>query len=322
MPVYLQGFNGSYTNAFEPPDTLNHITQFLGRVHEDDWEQVRGHIKTLSESPSGSKIKPSSYRKILAVKKPHHLIPHIIKEHQDHANHHKEAHLGGGIHEGISNALTTISQTVGGEKASSWVGPVFQQRVLDDKEKDMAELLSLTYQDTRAEHHENFMRLPEYDTRYGSLFVDTHGEYTFAVRGTKGNMRDIWKDIKIAAGSVSSRDRELVDSFQKFKTKYPTARVNIAGHSLGTELMFSAADEVGLHVREFYAFNPASSPSQPKEHIRKNLERKNAEFYLNSNDIVSKTYLQLAKETESDRIAIGKFLRNPISAHKLGQWIS
>ena len=204
-------------------------------------------------------------------------------------------------------------------KSATWVYG-FTCGIIEEQ-KDQAELLSLTYQDKRPDHFENFMRIPEYDTRYGSLYVDTHGQYTFSVRGTKGNLRDIWKDAKLAVGSTQTRDEELVESFRKFKETYPNADVNISGHSLGTELMFQAADEVGMHVKEFYAFNPASSPAQPTEHIRKNLERKNAEWFLNSNDVVSKTYLQIAEEEHSDNIYMGKFLRSPLASHKLGQWL-
>lgn len=322
MPVYLPSYRGSFTNRFQPPNTLNQVSQFLQRVDSDHWETIRKHTRELAKNPRGTKIKPSSYKRIYETKTPHKLIPHVIREHRDHANHHRDFHIGGGIHEGVSNVLTTLSQSIGGEAASKWVEPVFQQKTLDDEQVDMAELLSGTYQDKRVEHFENFMRIPEFDTRYGSLFVDTHGTYTWSVRGTKGNFRDIFADVKIMAGSTGTRDSELVESFQKFKEKYPNAKPNVAGHSLGTELMFNAADETGLNVREFFAFNPASSPAMPNSHIRKNLERKNAEFFLNSNDPVSKTYLQLANQSESDRVYLGGFLRSPLASHKLGQWVN
>lgn len=321
MPIYLKSFGGSYTNRFEAPQTLNHVTQFLQRVTDEDWQTITKHVRQIAKNPTGIKIKPSSYKRIYETKQAHTLIPVVIKEHADHSNHHKEAHLGGSIHEGLVNALTTIAQTVGGETASKYVGNEFQQKILDENQVDMAELLSSTYQDKRPEHFENFMRLPDFDTRYGSLYVDTHGQYTFSVRGTKLNLRDLYKDLKIAGGSANARDSELVESFQKFKETYPNASVKLAGHSLGTELMFNASDEVGLSVSHFYAFNPASSPMQKTDHINKNLNRKNADFFLNSNDVVSKTYLQLAKEEHSPNVYMGKFLRSPLASHKLGQWL-
>ena len=319
MPVYLQGF-GEYENDFVTPHTLNHVTQFLGRVSEEHWGEFRKHAKQVEGKKSGAKIKPSSYRR-LETETPSSLIKHIVKEHQQHADHDSNVHLGGGIHEAISNVLTTAALTVGGKTAARWVGPEFTQKELNDHQKDMAELVQGTYKKVRPEHWENFMRIPEYDTRYGSLFVDTHGKYTFAVRGTKGNLRDLYKDVKIAAGFTNSSDDELVQSFKNFKETYPNAKVNLAGHSLGTELMFNAADVTGLSVEGFYAFNPASSPAQRTDHIDKNLGRNNAQFFLNANDVVSKRYLQNATAGEKDRIYMGKFLRSPLASHSLGQWL-
>jgi len=91
-------------------------------------------------------------------------------------------------------------------------------------------------------------------------------------------------------------------------------------HSLGTEVGFNAADEVGLSVRKFYAFNPASSPLQPTTHILHNLGRNNVEFFLNTNDIVSKSYLQNMGDYR-DEVWIGPFSRSPLASHSLSQWV-
>ena len=109
MPAYYPGFEGSYTNSYPKPVTLNHITQFLGGVDYENWEIIQKHAKQLRANPNHVKIKPESYDKIINTKS-HDLVKHVISEHFDHWDHSKNAHVGGGIHEGVLNVLETVAQ--------------------------------------------------------------------------------------------------------------------------------------------------------------------------------------------------------------------
>ena len=289
-------------------------------VKPEHWVAFKNHAQELVDAPRGKKIKPSSYQRILSTKEPHRLIPHIVREHYNHSDRSKNSHLGGGLHEAVTNVLSSAAQSVGGERVSDWVSPEIEHKKLDDEQKDMAELVLGTYKKDRINQWENYSRIPEYDSRYGSLFVDSHGSFTWAVRGTV-DFHDIMKDAKIAFGYTNSSDPDLIESMKKFNEEYPGAKVNVAMHSLGTELGWNAADLVGLDVRRFYAFNPASSPMQPTEHIIKNLDRPNVYFFLNANDLVSKSYLQNMASKYEDEIWMGKFSRSPLASHSLSQWV-
>ena len=95
-------------------------------------------------TPRGRKIKPRSYKRVLSADQPSDLIPHIIREHYDHADHSKNSHLGGGIHEAVTNVLSTAAQSVGGSNVSGWITPELEQTQLDDTQTDMAEFVLAT----------------------------------------------------------------------------------------------------------------------------------------------------------------------------------
>ena len=78
------------------------------------------------------------------------------------------------------------------------------------------------------------------------MWENPQGEYTYSIRGSKLLVRDIWKDIKIAAGSKSQSDDQLVKSLRKFNEEHPGAKLNVAGHSLGTMLATNALTEVDI----------------------------------------------------------------------------
>ena len=323
MPVYLEGYNGQYVSSrVHYPETSRHMVQYLARMNKDHFTELQRHAKVLSKTPNHVKIKPESYSKIIRAKTSHDLIKPVIIEHLNHENPRLNSHKGGGIVEGVLNVIQTAVQAIGGKNVSEWGGPEITHKDLSEAQIDMAQLVNLTYNDKRVDQFENYTRVPEYDSRYGALYRDSHGEFTFAVRGTKGNMRDIWKDARILSGRTNSQDTELNESFTKFKNEHPGVKVNVAMHSLGTELGFNGADRMGLPVREFYAFNPASSPTWDKGHILHQLDRPNVKFFLSPNDPVSKSYNQNLRTVDSSDIYMGEFYRSPIASHKMGQWIS
>jgi len=323
MPVYLPGYDGQYVSSrVHYPETSRHMVQYLARMDKDHFKELQRHAKKLSVSPNHVKIKPESYSRIIRAKTSHDLIKPIVIEHLNHINHRINAHKGGGIVEGVLNVIQTAANLIGGKSVSEWGGPEIPHKDLSEEQVDMAQLVDITYKDKRDDKFENYTRVPEYDSRYGSLYRDSHGEFTFAVRGTKGNMRDIWKDARIMSGHTNSQDTELNESFTKFIKEHPGVKVNVAMHSLGSELGFNGADRMGLPVKEFYAFNPASSPTWDKGHIMHQLDRPNAQFFLSPNDPVSKAFNQNLRDTDVDEVYMGGFYRSPIASHKMGQWIS
>ena len=319
MPAYYPGFQGSYTNSYPIPSTLNHVTQFLGSVGDEHWKILQQHARDLRANPNHVKIRPESYDAI-AKNTSHDLIKHVITEHLDHWDHRKSSHIGGGIHEGVLNALETAAQTVGGETVSKWIQPEVPEKDLSDDQKEMARMVKGTYEQKRWDRVDEWTRIPSYDTRYGSLWENKQGEFTFSVRGSKLLLRDIWKDIKIFFGSGSQGDKDLEQSFARFKKEHPLKKPNVAMHSLGTELGFNAIDRTGLETKEIYAYNPGSSPLMSKKHIRKQLDRPNLNLFLSANDLVSKYYKQNLEARDESEVWYGKFYRSPVASHGISQW--
>ena len=322
MPVYSKGFGSGYTNNLTLPRSLNHVTQFLTRVDPDHWDEFQKHARKLHDTPNHVKIKPTSYKRILAAKHGSDLVRPIIIEHQDHGNHRRNSHIGGGIHEGILNVAETAAQIVGGETVSRWIGPEHPRREVSEHQKEMARLVKQTYPDDREGSSNEWMRQLEYDTDYGSLWKNKFGEHTFSIRGTRlVKLKDIVRDAKIMFGSKHTHDKELTNSMQKFMENNPNTPVNVAMHSLGSELGFNSVDRSGIQTKHMYAFAPASSPFMEKEHIIKNLDRPNVDFFLSANDPISKYYNQNLRPSDNDDVWYGAFYRNPVASHSIDQWI-
>ena len=207
---------------------------------------------------------------------------------------------------------------------NAFVGGDTKHKQLSRKQINMAKLVQATYQKKRPEVVGNWVRVDDYDSRYGSIYKNQAGEYTLAVRGTKLNFRDIFKDLKIAAGSTSQRDDQLVDSLRRFNQQHPGVKLNVAGHSLGTMLATNALTEVDIPgQKEVYLFNPASSPFQSKEAVSSVEQRKdwNVSYHLNKGDLVSNYFSQQLSTDAIDKdVFYGRYSRSPLGAHGLAQW--
>ena len=320
MPVYTHGFS-SYKRVHLIEDT-NHAIQFVNQIEPTHWNEFLEHAKYLQKNSNHSAVKilPSTYKKILLTQSPSSLVKPLIVEHINHHDKQKEFHRGGGLYEGIHTVVSTAANILGGDTVGRWTNPRVPEKHMGEEEFDMAQLVDQSY--GNREDIENYQVIPEYTTNYGVLYRDSHGNYTYAIRGTKAKTKDLWSDAKIMTGKENTMDEELNDSFLKFMEEFPGVKVNVAAHSLGTELALNGADYVNLPVREFYIFNPASSPAMSKEHIRKELDRPNAKFFLSQNDVVSKFYNQNLMPNDYDRIYMSPyFYRSPLSSHKLGQWL-
>jgi len=323
---YLDSYQGAYQNhAMRLPRTFNHMSQFLYHVKDENWGVLQDIASRAlkGEISLPTKIKPSSLRTI-RDKGAAHVVAPLLKEHIGHHDPTSEVHKGGGIHHAVESVLQIAGGVVGGEKVNSWVGGEVKHKALSDTQVTMAKLVSATYQDKRLENVGQWTRIDDYDSRYGSIWRNPQGKYVLSVRGTKMNMRDIWKDMKIAAGSGSQRDDQLVKSIRKFNQDHPNARMSVAAHSLGTQLVMNGMKEAPINGRDVYLFNPASSPFQNKKIIRDIIDTpdKNIQFFLNKGDVVSNYFSQNMTQDEiENKVFYGKFSRSPVSSHVLAQWV-
>ena len=199
MPRYLRSHEGGYVNSdIRIPETLNHMTEFLSRIDLDSWSYVQDVAARALEGDITlpQKIKPSSLRAI-RDNKAFHLITPVLDEHAGHSDHTKEVHRGGGIREAIGTTLQVAGGVVGGKKVNEWVGGETPHRKRTAKQIMFAKLVNATYETKRPEEVGIWTRIDDYDSRYGAIWKNPQGQYVLCVRGTKGNLRDIWKDFRI-----------------------------------------------------------------------------------------------------------------------------
>ena len=268
---YLNSHAGGLQNEkVRIPNTINHVTQFLYHVKDEHW----GHLQNIArDALEGrvqfeSKIKPSSLR-LVRDNRAAELMTPLIDEHIGHNDPASETHRGGGIFHAIKSLIQVAAGIFGGRKVNQWVGPEAKHKDLTEKQINMAKLVQGVYKGKRPEEIGNWTRIDDLDTRYGSFWKNPAGEYTLAVRGTKLNFRDIFMDIKIAAGSKSQKDDDLVESLRTFNKIHPGVKLNVAGHSLGTMLATNALKEVEIPgQKDVYLYNPASSPFQSASAVR------------------------------------------------------
>ena len=325
MPRYLRSHRGGYVNTpTRTPVTLEHMTEFLSRMDLESWGVVQ---EVATKALEGTiklprKIKPSSLN-LIRSEKPFHLITPVLDEHRDHLDPTKETHVGGGIKEAIGTTLQVAGGMVGGKRVNEWVSGETPHRKLSRQQVMLARLLDATYLKNRPEEVGVWTRIDDYDSRYGAIWKNPQGRYVLCVRGTKGNLRDIYKDFQILLGSTSQNDDELVDSLKKFKHDHPDTRLDISAHSLGTMLAWNANKHSELSIAGDYSFfNPASSPFSGKEPILEilNSDRK-IDLFLNKNDAVSNFFSQNLRDSDMDRVYYAPFSRSPITSHKMGQWV-
>ena len=305
------------------PETFNHMSQFLSRVDDEKWGQIQSVAgKVLrGEVRMDRKIKPSALRKIRDNRAVHLIIP-LLNEHLGHHDPTSETHKGGGIHDGVESALQIVGGMIGGHRVNNWFGPEVVHKKLSVRQRNMARLVSATYEVTRPDVMDRYTRVKEYDTNYGSLWKGPN-DYVFAVRGTKfSKLQDIWKDLKIMVGSTSQGDHDFEQSYKRFTVEHPHAKLALAGHSLGTEIAYNATGgDQYQGLEDIYLFNPASSPAQDKAHIRKIITDPRVQLFLNKSDLVSNYFSQNLKPDEVHKVHYGRFSRAPQNAHGLAQWV-
>ena len=87
--------------------------------------------------------------------------------------------------------------------------------------------------------------------------------YTVGFRGTVPKKSDLWNDLKITAGKVPHRTKELLPEVEDFLKKNPKAIVNFSGHSLGAAVAVEARERLKhkySNLKNAYAYALPASP--------------------------------------------------------------
>jgi hypothetical protein len=266
-------------------------------------------------SEEGPKIKQSSYQTLLDTRYPIELIPKIIAEHQLHQQRGNDEHKGGGLHE----ALGVVTDAISNDNGDFDLGPDEGHRELSAEEREYANITDLAYKDHN-KSYEDWERLPDYNSRYGSFWKNTDdNRVVLAVRGTK-NLRDMWQNTKILAGSENVSDQGLYDSIEKFTKDFPNQRWDAAAHSLGAEILMNGIEKYNFDPEEVLLFNPGASPFQSREHIKRHIENSHVKMFLNKGDPLSNTYAQLLDHEDLARVVFSPSNPGRLKVHSMGQW--
>ena len=106
------------------------------------------------------------------------------------------------------------------------------------------------------------------------------------VRGTK-TKKDLGEDAKLA---LSGRSANLIgEDMGRVLEKYKGNHIEVAGHSLGTQLIAEALREhpdMYDQIQRISLFNPASSPLAPESSVQNLSTEDKVHFFENQADLV------------------------------------
>ena len=161
-------------------------------------------------------------------------------------------------------------------------------------------------------------RIPEYDSDRCSVWLEQNGDVFISVHGTD-SVGDVVEDTKLmAGGTVESPDvealvRKLLDEGRK---------VDMGGHSLGTQYITNLPEDLLARLDEVYLFNPASSPTQSSDYLKRVLAMENTYWFVNPSDPVSSgLYNKMSNEfINNNQVYLGDYKFSALAAHSIGQW--
>ena len=323
MPKYTKSRKGEMQRKkFKGFDSVAHMTQFLARCDKKTWHEYR---KIAKDYLTGKKTPPRQLRKNVLRRilrnPPQRLVGHVEREHLKHRRNPKHSKLGGGLLEAVSTISHEAANLLGVPYLQDLLGKGPTRKPLTDKQQAFAAAIDDTYTSVGERKNKigGMTRLPEYDSDRVSVWEQSNGEKFIAVHGTAG-MADVKEDAKLLAGKENNVDPEVeawMDRFDAAGEEY-----DIGGHSLATSFIYNALPEHGSHIDEIFLFNPASSPFQSKDYLKKhaNVDER-ITFFVNEGDMVSSgLYQQMDQNTLDNRVHVGDYRWSPLAAHGLGQW--
>jgi len=325
MPRYISSrdgeFQGRKKRSFVSP---NHIIHFLSTARDQDWEPFKNiAIEYATNKRTPPKRLNLRHVNTVASSKPRDLVPHVINEFNSHVDPDRESLLGGGIADVIHTVGHTVGHLFGLDKLSDAIfgGPTQKERSYDSE--IAAYLVDQTYKPPKERPFigvDGYKRLQKYDSDFYSVWEKPDGELLVTIRGTKLNHSDIGSDMKILVGTKGGKLDSLDPLFDQLEKDFPNTKYNTAAHSLGTSYLLKEFPEHRDNMNEVFLFNVASSPLQSEGQLE-NIANQNAQYYVNSSDLVSSgAYGRMNRETIDNNLYLADYTYSPIAAHSLTQW--
>ena len=325
MPLYSQSREGEFQQrhrrSFATPD---HLIHFLSTAGRDDWAP----FKKIAQEYATNKRTPLrrldlAHINAVASSKPRDLVHHVVDEFNSHIDPERESLLGGGISDTIHSIGHEVGHLFGLDKLSDLIfaGPDVKER--SHESEVAAYLVKQTYKPEKERPViavDGYRRLPKYDTDFFSVWKKPSGQLLVTIRGTKLNMSDIDADLQILVGREGNKLDSLDPLFDELEKDFPGVKYDCAAHSLGTSYLLKQFPEHRDKMNEVFLYNVASSPMQSKSELQ-SLGNQNAQYYVNSGDLVSAgAYQNMSRETMDNNLFLGDYRWSPLAAHSLSQW--
>ena len=172
----------------------------------------------------------------------------------------------------------------------------FRGENLNEQDEIYAKIVDDSYLAERPDRIEDYVRVPEFDSEYVSLWETSEGHRFIAVRGTKPtHMRDLAYDAEIAAFGRIQHDVVGAQLQRILDSTSPGVTVDVGGHSLGTALILRSYKEnadMQNRIQQTYLYNPAYNPTgylttMAKDDITEFEKDQRVRYFINLADGVS-----------------------------------
>jgi len=300
------------------------------------WKQFQDVAKQFqggSLKPK-KKLLPSAIRSIANVDSPSTLAALMHQEKIAHDQPDLEYHMGGGIYETAGSIFSTLWGITGKPTYEHWFGHHESHQKNKETRRDRRMALGVREAYKPVDERGNigdWTLLSDLSNDRFAVFKEKKEHYAdediihVALRGTKGNMADLWKDMKIIHHNNPDDDKEIRDKLVEIARAFPEADLDASGHSLGGNQLvnaFEGFDDAELKRYErVNLFNPGTSPfSHLDTHKEAAANDSQMRLFLNTGDVLSNTYTYLI-DAERDNVVYSAATHNPLSNHGLSQWI-
>jgi hypothetical protein len=246
MPNYKTSNMGEFVHSeVSLPTTLEHISQFLGYMSAEVWEQIQTKAEELKTEKS-KKIKRSSLTKI-TKSSPREFAAAIVKEFVREEED-DDFIIAGGVHDALMFILVNLVEELGADTVDSWIGLEMQSTPVTEGDRASLIMLEEMYENYFADEINDFARLPEFDTQCSAVWFD--GKMCVLTVGAPcKRMRDIAK-----ISEVDSKPLKTV--LKRFCDEYTNIPMFVATHSYGYQLFMECIERP--KVEALLAFNPHS----------------------------------------------------------------
>ena len=296
-----------------------------GTTKWNQFQDIAKQFKGGSLRPN-RKLLPSSVDTIANIDSPSTLAALMHQEKIGHDDYDHEFHMGGGITEAVGSIFSALWGMTGKAVYNHWYGHHESDRTegaITPEDREYARAVSMSYrQRDDREDVGDWELLPEHGTDRFAVFRDGEKIHV-ALRGTRAEKGDLWRDAKIIYHNNPGDDEDIKDQLVAIARAYPDAELDVSAHSLGSNQLVNAFEgyddnELGRYDR-INLYNPGTSPFSHLDTHKEAVDDDRVHLYLNTGDILSNTYTYLIQDDRAN-VTYADAGFNPISNHSLEQW--